>query len=547
MVDQNKKIDDFVEISLSAFKKNDGSIILVASDSTVIPLSDSNGNVILALNDYYTKSQTYSNTQVNALFGNYYTKTQSNNKFVVSGETATGPIIVNDGGTDTANVTEDGFFVFDGTRSSELNIDSIEFHKVSGSGYVPTSYVVSNISGSRIVFETDSSGDFKLRNGSYVNEISNDDTLIDNSDLIVPTQKAVKTYVDSVIVGTIPISGSSSDFNVNGVLTFSNGNTLDGTNTNEIIFVGSTPTDQFDLSFEDSTGDILSGLVFKPLETQIVNASGSPMASFTLNELTLSGGVDSEYIVLSSGQTVYEISSDSFDVTGSYTEDEILPTQSGVRTFVNSTSVTLASGGVIGSGDDTVTINENGITVSDNLNGNSAFYHEYGIDITSMVSPISADAYTVSVTTSAGSADALHITGNGYIALANGPAVNTITTVMGQSSTALPTESAVKSYVDSLAALVVSSNPGTNFTVPVSSGDYYAGCATNSGAFTLTLPLTPATGFRVWVKDETSNASNNNITVDGNGNNIDGSTTFVMSVDKQGKIFVYNGTEWKVF
>jgi hypothetical protein len=48
-----------------------------------------------------------------------------------------------------------------------------------------------------IVSGTTASNAIKLATGSAVNEFSIDATLADNSDLAIPTEKAVKTYVDS--------------------------------------------------------------------------------------------------------------------------------------------------------------------------------------------------------------------------------------------------------------------------------------------------------------------------------------------------------------
>lgn len=50
---------------------------------------------------------------------------------------------------------------------------------------------------SATVFEVRGNGQTKLATGTAINEFSTDGTLADNSDLAVPTEKAVKTYVDS--------------------------------------------------------------------------------------------------------------------------------------------------------------------------------------------------------------------------------------------------------------------------------------------------------------------------------------------------------------
>ncbi|MEP2059067.1 MAG: hypothetical protein ABJL75_10855 [Nonlabens ulvanivorans] len=58
-----------------------------------------------------------------------------------------------------------------------------------------------NIGEVRITDDLRVFGEFTLNDGNAVNEISDDGTFIDNSSTILPTQKAVKTYVDSRVVG----------------------------------------------------------------------------------------------------------------------------------------------------------------------------------------------------------------------------------------------------------------------------------------------------------------------------------------------------------
>jgi len=57
----------------------------------------------------------------------------------------------------------------------------------------------------------DVNGSLILQNGSTINEFSTDGTLGDNSDDAVPTEKAVKTYVDNQIpvggIGVVPVGG----------------------------------------------------------------------------------------------------------------------------------------------------------------------------------------------------------------------------------------------------------------------------------------------------------------------------------------------------
>lgn len=62
--------------------------------------------------------------------------------------------------------------------------------------------------------------------------------------------------------------------------------------------------------------------------------------------------------------------------------------------------------------------------------------------------------------------------------------------------------------------------------------------------FTVTLPASPTTGDIYTVKDANGSASVSNITIGGNGNNIDSAATFVMNVNFSAVTVVYNGTKW---
>jgi phage-related tail fiber protein len=70
---------------------------------------------------------------------------------------------------------------------------------------------------------------------------------------------------------------------------------------------------------------------------------------------------------------------------------------------------------------------------------------------------------------------------------------------------------------------------------------------TTSGAFTITLPASPATGQFFVIKDVSGSAGTNNITVSGNGNNIDGAATSTISTN-YGRLRVqYTGSRWSIF
>jgi len=69
---------------------------------------------------------------------------------------------------------------------------------------------------------------------------------------------------------------------------------------------------------------------------------------------------------------------------------------------------------------------------------------------------------------------------------------------------------------------------------------------TSGGAFTITLPATPTNGDEVWFADPGANWATNNLTISGNGNNVDGAATFIADVDEGHFIATYNGTAWVV-
>lgn len=69
---------------------------------------------------------------------------------------------------------------------------------------------------------------------------------------------------------------------------------------------------------------------------------------------------------------------------------------------------------------------------------------------------------------------------------------------------------------------------------------------TSAGAFTITLPATPAIGDEVWFADSGANWATNNLTVSGNGNNVDGAATFAADVNQGNFATVYNGTQWVI-
>lgn len=67
-----------------------------------------------------------------------------------------------------------------------------------------------------------------------------------------------------------------------------------------------------------------------------------------------------------------------------------------------------------------------------------------------------------------------------------------------------------------------------------------------SAARTITMPASPATGEKHIIKDATGGAAAFNITVAGNGHNIDGATLLTMSANWQSVTLVYSGSQWLI-
>lgn len=83
-------------------------------------------------------------------------------------------------------------------------------------------------------------------------------------------------------------------------------------------------------------------------------------------------------------------------------------------------------------------------------------------------------------------------------------------------------------------------------TYPVVATDDFIAITTLAAPFTITLPATPTVGDEYQIKDTTGNAGASNVTVDGNGNNIDGISTFLLSQPYASATFTFAGGQWSV-
>lgn len=69
---------------------------------------------------------------------------------------------------------------------------------------------------------------------------------------------------------------------------------------------------------------------------------------------------------------------------------------------------------------------------------------------------------------------------------------------------------------------------------------------TTSGNIQINLPATPLLGSCHVIKDSAGTSTGFPITIQGNGNTIDGSTAFVIAQPYESFTFYFNGTEWKL-
>ena len=95
--------------------------------------------------------------------------------------------------------------------------------------------------------------------------------------------------------------------------------------------------------------------------------------------------------------------------------------------------------------------------------------------------------------------------------------------------------------------------PSANYSIQRTSNgntDLVVECDTvaASAGFSITLPATPADGEYYIIKDATGAANTKNVTVIGNGHNIDGSSTYVMNTSYQCVQLIYNSnnTRWNI-
>jgi hypothetical protein len=89
-----------------------------------------------------------------------------------------------------------------------------------------------------------------------------------------------------------------------------------------------------------------------------------------------------------------------------------------------------------------------------------------------------------------------------------------------------------------------SSTKTANYTVVSSDQRIYVD--SSSGIFTITLEASPTTNREVEIIDSVGNCNANTVTIDGNGNNIIGETTYLMNTSFEALKLVFNGSNWNL-
>ncbi|MBJ2173213.1 tail fiber domain-containing protein [Aureibaculum sp. A20] len=129
-------------------------------------------------------------------------------------------------------------------------------------------------------------GDMRLQSGAAVNEISTDGTLAGNSDEAIPTEKAIKTYVDNN-------KGASS---INELIDAKSDN--DGTDNGSSVFIGvdaglndnGTANANVGIGYQalysNTTGSVNTAIGFKTLYSNITGSYNTANGVFALNKNT---------------------------------------------------------------------------------------------------------------------------------------------------------------------------------------------------------------------------------------------------------------------
>jgi len=93
-------------------------------------------------------------------------------------------------------------------------------------------------------------------------------------------------------------------------------------------------------------------------------------------------------------------------------------------------------------------------------------------------------------------------------------------------------------------AILPSTTKTANYTLVGSDARIYVD--SSAGAFTLTLPASPTNDKEYEIIDSVGSCNSNSVTIDGNGNNIIGNSTYLLSTSYEAVKLIFNGSNWNL-
>jgi hypothetical protein len=299
---------------------------------------------------------------------------------------------------------------------------------------------------------------------------STDGTLSGNSNSVVPTEKAVKTYVDtqvSTVNEFTELSDTPNSFDNAGAI-YNVNTDADGVNESTVILTEGTNT--FNITKGTASLDIAAGaavdvnanltvesasVINQDLSTDSATVQFATLTSTNINAFTLGGK-------LTAGAN--EIEGSNFDIDGG---------------TVDGCNVTVGSGKVLDVSAGTLTLADNQIS-GDKVEGgtiNAVTINTLGLSAGTTVNEFSIDG-----------------------------------TMAGDSDDAVPTEKAVKSYVDDIITKSVTYN-NTDTTINLTTSNLNSVLLVeNAAAVTINLPSVNSLDIGKWVQIHKMGAGNINIT-----------------------------------
>jgi hypothetical protein len=206
-------------------------------------------------------------------------------------------------------------------------------------------------------------------------------------------------------------------------------------------------------------------------------------------------------------------------------------------------------GGAAGS---TLTLGSNNTAVGANaLNGYSTGTSQAGSNTAlgvSALSTIGTGTFNIGIGASAGSS--LNLANSSNICIGNtGTAGDNNTIRIGTQGTGTGQQSLtyIAGQLIGLSGRVMSVTThasGTALTLSLT--QYIVAVDSSGGARTVNLPAAPTTGQTYRIKDSVGSALTNNITISGNGKNIDGAASKVLNTNYASVDLAYTGTQWNI-